>query len=212
MKEARAAVSHIEANFPISDLADIAWQQAEPIRVTTYWSGETAPLGRHFDARLLWSDTHIYARFDAEQREELIVNSAPDLTQKTDGLWERDVCEIFLAPHRARRTRYFEFEVAPTGEWLDLLIEIVGDVRRTDREFTSQMESAAKIGDGNVTMAMKVPFSTLCAKPKLGDVWLGNIFRCIGSGATRGYLSWQPTHTEKPAFHVPGAFSEIEFR
>lgn len=212
MKQPSAIVSYIETNFAIDDLANSAWQRADPICVTKYWSGEAAPRERQFEARLLWSDTHFYARFDAEQREELIVNSAPDITRKTDGLWDRDVCEIFLAPDRTRRTRYFEFEVAPTGEWLDLAIEIVGDVRRTDREYASQMEAAAKIEDLNVTMALKVPFSTLGTKPKRGDVWLGNIFRCVGNRVTRGYLSWRPTYTEIPAFHVPEAFGEIEFR
>jgi len=211
MNHKPAAVSYIETNFAISDLSHPAWQDADPIRIATYWSGETAPIERHFEARLLRSETHIYARFDAEQHEELIVNSAPDLTVKTDGLWERDVCEIFLAPDRSRPTRYFEFEVAPTGEWLDLEIETVGEIRRTDREFTSGMEAAAKISDSNVRMTFRVPFATLGTTPKRGDVWLGNIFRCVGSGATRGYLSWRPTRTEKPGFHVPEAFGEIRF-
>ncbi len=212
MKQAPAIVSYIETDLAIDDLANSAWQRADPICVTKYWSGEAAPRERHFEARLLWSDTHFYARFDAEQHEELIVAPEPDLTQKTNELWERDVCEIFLAPDRTKPTRYFEFEVAPTGEWIDLAIEIVGDVRRTDREYASQMEAAAKIEDLNVTMALKVPFSTLGTKPKRGDVWLGNIFRCVGNGVTRGYLSWRPTYTEIPAFHVPEAFGEIEFR
>jgi len=212
MKHPPATVSYIEADLAIDDLANSAWQRADAIRVATYWSGETAPRERHFEARLLWSETHFYVRFDAEQHEELIVNSDPDLTRKTDELWERDVCEIFLAPDRTRPTRYFEFEVAPTGEWIDLAIEIVGNVRRTDHEYASRMEAAATIGESTITMAIKVPFSTLGKSPKHGDVWLGNIFRCVGSGQTRGYLSWRPTHTEKPSFHVPEAFGEIEFR
>ena len=38
------------------------------------------------------------------------------------GLWDRDVCEIFIAPDEHVIERYFEFEAAPTGEWLDVAI------------------------------------------------------------------------------------------
>ena len=211
MNHAPAAVSYLATNFAIGDLTNEAWDLADPIRVTAYWSGEIAPNGRHFEARLLWSDTHLYAKFAAEQREELIVNLTPDVSQKADELWERDVCEIFLAPDRTMPMRYFEFEVAPTGEWLDLTIEIVDGSRQTDWEFKSQMETAAEIEHTKVTMAFKVPFTAFGTAPKRGDVWLGNIFRCVGSGATRGYLAWRPTHTEIPSFHVPEAFDEIRF-
>jgi hypothetical protein len=48
-------------------------------------------------------------------------------------------------------------------------------------------------------------------KPKSGDVWLGNLLRCVGRDPDRGYLAWQPTMTEKPNFHVPEKFGEFEF-
>ena len=211
MEQSTASVAYIADDFDINELENAAWQQARAVAVTTYWSGETAPEGRHFEARLLWSDTHLYAKFTARQTEDLVVNPTPNTTMKTNELWERDVCEIFIAPDRMRPNRYLEFEVAPTGEWIDLAIEIAGDVRNTDWEFASQMKIAADIADTSVTMAIKVPFAAFDASPARGDVWLGNIFRCVGSGTTRGYLAWRPTRTETPAFHVPSAFAEIRF-
>ena len=47
--------------------------------------------------------------------------------------------------------------------------------------------------------------------PKAGDVWLGNILRCVGRDPTRGYLAWSPTLTEEASFHVPERFGEFEF-
>ena len=47
--------------------------------------------------------------------------------------------------------------------------------------------------------------------PSSGDVWHGNIFRCVGKGENRGYLAWQPTETPAPNFHVPEKFGEFEF-
>ena len=117
----------------------------EEVLIDKYWSGENAPIGRQFKAKLLWSDTAIYVRFEANQNEPLIVSEKPNLKTKTRGLWDRDVCEIFLAPKKEDFRHYFEFEIAPTGEWIDLGIYQKPDERITDWDYHSGMESAAKI-------------------------------------------------------------------
>ena len=73
------------------------------------------------------------------------------------------------------------------------------------------MEAAAKIEKNRIVMAMKIPWTAFGKKPDLGDVWLGNIFRCVGKDPNRGYLAWQPTLTEKPNFHVPERFGRFTF-
>jgi alpha-galactosidase len=175
------------------------------------WSGEKAPGERRFWAWLLWSDKYLYARFVAPHAEPLVVNSKPDLTKKTMGLWERDVCEIFIAPDKTTPNKYFEFEIAPTGEWIDLGIEVTPKERLTDWKYSSKMQSAASDIKGETYLAIKIPFSSLGRTPKAGDVWLGNVFRCIGKDPTRGYLAWRPTKTPNPNFHVPSAFGEFHF-
>ena len=139
------------------------------------------------------------------------MSEAPDLKSKTKGLWDRDVCEIFIAPDKDKRNKYFEFEIAPTGEWIDLGIEVTPKKRLTDLDYASGMTSAARIERNRVVMAIRIPWKALGKAPEAGDVWLGNIFRCIGSGSTRGYLAWQPTKTKAPAFHVPTAFGQFQF-
>lgn len=181
------------------------------VPVTTYWSGQAVPESRRFGARLLWTETFLYVRFDAEQHEPLVINECSNLAEKVIGLWERDVCEIFIAPDRACPARYFEFEIAPTGEWLDLAIEIRDGERITDWEYRSEMRSAAAIAGSSLVEVIRVPFAALGGTPSTGDIWLGNIFRCVGSGVDRGYLAWRPTMTDKPAFHVPAAFGEMHF-
>ena len=185
--------------------------RGEAVTIHEYWSGESTPEGRHFSAQFFWSNQALNVRFNAEFREALVVSKEPQLRSKVIGLWERDVCEIFIAPDKNEPRKYFEFEVAPTGEWLDLAIDLTSDERVTDWEYNSGMKAAAKIEDGRVLMAMKIPWEAFGRKPKAGDVWLGNIFRCVGEGETRGYLAWQPTMTEKANFHVPEAFGEFHF-
>lgn len=204
-------IKHISKDFAIEGLDDAAWKRASQTKITTYWSGETAPKGRQFEARILWSDTALYVKFSASQSEPLVTSEKADVTKKIRGLWDRDVCEIFIAPDASQRNKYFEFEIAPNGEWIDLGIEIASQERTTDWDYKSGMTSAAKIENDKVIMAIKIPFASLGKTPRVGDVWLGNLFRCVGKDPTRGYLAWQPTETEKPNFHVPEKFGEFQF-
>lgn len=204
-------IAHIKNDFSVNELDNKAWQSAKDVLIGKYWSGETAPIGRHAKAKLLWSKAAVYVRFEANQTEPLIVSEMPNLKSKTKGLWDRDVCEIFLAPDKNEPRKYFEFEIAPNGEWIDLAIYQKPDERITDWNYVSEMRSAAKIEKNKIVMAMKIEWKAFGKIPKAGDVWLGNLFRCVGAGETRGYLAWSPTGTEQPAFHVPEKFGEFEF-
>ena len=198
-------------DFPITDLTNPNWKQADEVSVEKYWSGETAPIGRQFKTRILWSQNSLYVRFEANQNEPLVISETPILTSKTNGLWERDVCEIFLAPYAEEFRKYFEFEVAPTGEWIDLEIHQMPQQRETNFEFHSGMQTAAKIEKNKVWIAFKVEWQAFGKIPKAREIWKGNILRCVGSGQDRGYLTWQPTLTPKPNFHVPEKFGKFEF-
>lgn len=202
---------HTPVDFPLSELNNAVWNNAELTKVQRSWSGQDAPSVLHCSAQILWSETSLYLHFETHGVESLVVSETPTLRSKSIGLWERDVCEIFIAPDKNEPRKYFEFEVAPTGEWLDLAIDMTSGERVTDWDYKSGMETAARIEDGKVTMAMKIPWEAFRRKPKVGDVWLGNIFRCVGKEPNRGYLAWQPTMTEKPNFHVPEAFGEFHF-
>ncbi len=204
-------IAHIEKDFLIGELDNESWEKAQEIAVENYWSGEKANFGRHAKAKLLWSDSAFYVRFEANQTEPLVVSKAPNLKSKTKGLWDRDVCEIFVAPNSKEPNKYFEFEIAPNGEWIDLEIHRMSDERKIDLDYQSGIKSAAKIEIGKVLMAMKIQWKAFGKTPKVKDIWKGNLFRCVGSGETRGYLAWSPTRTEMPNFHVPEAFGEFEF-
>ncbi|MEO6334180.1 MAG: carbohydrate-binding family 9-like protein [Pyrinomonadaceae bacterium] len=210
MKMHTARVNFIPEDIPVTEFENERWQQAGRVMIETSWNGK--PAGEHLrtQVRLLWSESALYVRFDTEQNEPLVVNDNPQTTTKTLQLWERDVCELFLAPDARNRRRYFEFEIAPTGEWLDLIVDWMKDEPR-DWEYASAMETSAAIKPDKVTMAMKIPWPAFGKKPEIGDVWLGNLFRQVGAGESRGYLAWSPTMTEVPQFHVPEKFGEFVF-
>jgi hypothetical protein len=182
--QSKLKIKFLKNDFPVGEFGNKNWENAAEISIDKYWSGTAAPTGRHAKAKLLWSNTALYVRFEANQDEPLVVSEKPNLKSKTLGLWDRDVCEIFVAPNITEPRKYFEFEIAPNGEWIDLGIYQLPDCRETDWDYQSGMQSAAKIESGKITMA---------------------------SGEMRGYLAWQPTKTPEPAFHVPQAFGEFEF-
>ena len=195
-----------------TDLQSAAWNLAQPIRIDRYWSGEPTPGSRHAEARILWSRRALHIRFVCHQGEPLVVSATPQTAKKTMGLWDRDVCEIFIAPDPNVVERYLEFEAAPTGEWLDVAIHWTPEKRESDWEFQSHLTTAAQIEKDRVTIAMRIPWNHWIHEPQRNERWRVNLFRCVGSDPHRGYLAWQPTRTPAANFHVPQVFGWLVFK
>ena len=194
-----------------SDFEAQIWPQCQPITINRLWSGEPAQASRHAEARICWSKDALHVRFLCTQQEPLVVSSDPKTDQKTLGLWDRDVCEIFLAPDPTNAFRYFEFEAAPTGEWVDLGITLTPSGRETDWDFASGFTTAARVESDRLLVGMRIPWSEAIPKPGSGDVWRVNLFRCAGPESPSRYLAWRPTKTPDPNFHVPEVFGSLHF-
>ena len=204
----KAVAVYSETDFSPDDFDHLVWSQAEPIPITRLWSGEEAPASRHAEARLVWTPVALHVRYVCEQHEPLLISSAPRFDGKTIGLWERDVCEIFVAPDPQQPNRYLECEAAPTGEWVDLTVLITPTHEEKDFEFESGMTVGKRFEGTQLKIAMRIPWNGALPKPQHGDEWRANVFRCIGTGDER-YMAWQPTFTAEPNFHVPSAFGVI---
>lgn len=201
---------YIVADISADQFQDSAWVIVQPVSITRLWSGEEAAVGSHAEARILWSNESLNVQFICNQDQPLIVNAKPQLDQKTMGLWDRDVCEIFIGPFQDQPLRYFEFEAAPTGEWVDLAVHFTETARENDFEFESGVTVAASVSEDRVIIGMRIPWSAAIPRPQHGDEWRANLFRCVGLGNER-YLAWQPTFTAEPNFHVPEAFGRLKF-
>ena len=211
-KDLQIQALHTANDIAVSDFRNPEWTHADVVHIDRYWSGEPAVKSRHAEARLLWSRKALHVRFVCHQAEPLVVSDKPQTEKKTMGLWDRDVCEIFIAPDPRIVEKYVEFEVAPTGEWLDVAIDLTSGTRQSDWEFNSRMTTAAKTAEDQVTMAMRIPWNHWIHQPEPGERWRVNLFRCVGKDPNRGYLSWQPTRTAEPLFHVPKAFGWLIFK
>lgn len=210
IEEPTITAQYSEVSLRADEFTHPAWNGATAIQITRKWSGEEAPVSRYAEARVIWSAESLVVRFVCRQKEPLIVNPDPQLDKKTIGLWDRDVCEIFIAPDPNTPQRYFEFEAAPTGEWVDLGIDLTPVGRETNWKFNSGMTAAAHIAGEELTIIIRIPWSASIPKPQRGDAWRCNLFRCVGTGNDR-YLAWRPTHTPDPYFHVPEVFGRLDF-
>jgi hypothetical protein len=154
----------------------------------------------------------LHVRFVCEQKEPLIVDAEPETNKKTLGLWDRDVCEIFLAPDPKNISQYYEFEAAPTGEWVDLGITLTPTGRETDWNYVSGFSTAASVNNETLRVGMRIPWSATIPRPQAGNIWRVNLFRCVGPESPDRYLAWLPTRTPEPNFHLPEAFGTLHFK
>jgi hypothetical protein len=204
--------TYVERPLSADDFDNDGWQKCEPVMIAHEWSGKPAPVERHAEVRICWSDEALHVRFVGKQHEPLVVSEEPKTERKTLGLWDRDVCEIFVAPNPEDPSRYFEFEASPAGEWVDLGLVIASEGRLTDWDYASGMRVAAEIEETRIKVGINIPWSASIPKPNLNDMWLVNLFRCVGPEAPDRYLAWRPTYTPEPNFHVPEAFGKLYFR
>ena len=202
---------YVDTPIGVDDFDNEAWQRCRPVTIAHEWSGKPAPVERHAEVRICWSDEALHVRFVGNQHEPLVVSAEPRTDRKTLGLWDRDVCEIFIAPNVDEPSRYFEFEAAPTGEWVDLGIVLTAEGRHTDWDFYSGMTVGTRVSASQVTISINIPWSESIPKPDKPDRWLVNLFRCVGPEAPERYLAWRPTKTPEPNFHVPEAFGPLHF-
>lgn len=202
---------YTNAPIGVDDFDDEVWERCRPVTIGHLWSGAPAPIERHAEARICWSDEALHVRFIGNQREPLVASAEPITDRKTLGLWDRDVCEIFVAPDSANPLRYFEFEAAPTGEWVDLRIVLTPEGRQTDWDYSSGLRVAATVSESRLRISMSIPWSESIPKPTANERWLVNLFRCVGPEAPDRYLAWRPTRTPEPNFHVSKAFGSLIF-
>ena len=199
------------APLSVADLLNPNWDKVSAVTIMHLWAGEEAVATRHAEAQVCWSAEALHVRFVCRQNEPLVVDPRPVTDRKTLGLWDRDVCEIFLAPDATNPSRYFEFEAAPTGEWVDLGIVMMPSGRETEWDYASGMKTHALVEPNRIVIGMKIPWSDRIPKPATGEEWRVNLFRCVGPDEATRYLAWRPTLTPEPNFHVPDAFGWLRF-
>jgi alpha-galactosidase len=161
----------------------------------------------------IWSDRYIYFAFSGLY-EALNVHEGKDVAKERWELWNRDVVEVFLNPQPEHISHYYEFEVAPNNQWIDLEIEKT-KTPFNDAAWDSGFEHATKIDEKtHLWMTeMQIPLSSIgVEKIQTGDLWRVNFFRAAGRGGDehRIFLAWSSI-PQGGTFHVPNRFGILRF-
>jgi hypothetical protein len=166
------------------------------------------------EIRSFWTDTNLYLLFRCPYTM-LNLFLPPNNHEPHVGLWDRDVVEMFLGYDWTNIRHYREFEIAPTGDWIDLAIDL--DRESYDHSWRSGWHTMARIDKEHKVWyaAAQIPLSAVSPEPvRDGTKWRGNLYRIDGLGADpqRHFLCWQPTCVEKrDPNHVPEHFGTIVF-
>lgn len=166
------------------------------------------------EIRAFWTDTDLYLLFECPYRE-LNLFLPPDNSAKHVGLWDKDVVEMFIGDDWTNIRHYREFEIAPTGDWIDLAIDL--DHESYDHNWRSGWKTKASIDKERKIWyaAAQIPLSAVSNKAvESGTKWRMNLYRIDGLGADpqRHFLCWQPTCVqERDPNHVPEHFGTLIF-
>ena len=90
---------------------------------------------------------------------------------------------MFLGDDWSNIRHYREFEIAPTGDWIDLAIDL--DHESYDHSWSSGWETKARIDEGKKIWyaAARIPLSAVTSqRVKDGTKWRINLYRIDGLG------------------------------
>jgi hypothetical protein len=196
---------HIDRDFvPDGKLDELEWTEAVPVRLEYQSIDSMAKPELSTPVRLLWSDRFLYLSYECPYRKLSIWS--PPQKQERLGLWDYDVVEAFIGSEPDMINRYTEFEWAPSGESLDLKL----DLPKKDFEWTANAESAVVIDeDAKIwRVEVRIPLSALSElTPQPGTRWRINLFRHDRSDDA--FLAFSPPL--KGSFHTPERFGWLEF-
>jgi len=197
---------HISTEPRIDGALDEAvWQTATPARVEYSSADYAARPDLATNVRVLWTDEHLYFGWECPFTE-VSVFSPVNTKDERIGLWEKDVVEMFIGPDPGRVTRYGEYEVSPSNEWVDLIC----DLPDKDFAWNGGLESAVKMDEGRkvFTVEIRLRVDKLTnKKPVPGTRWTLNLYRI--DRANKAFLAFSPTMNG--SFHTPAKFGWLDF-
>ncbi len=208
-------IRHVDGHPDLTtDPQAAVWKNAASQSIVKDCSRDVEYSNVRSTVRAFWTDTDVYFLFECPY-SELNLFQPPNHETPHVGLWDRDVVEMFLGDDWANIRHYREFEIAPTGDWIDLAIDL--DHESNDYSWRSGWKTAANIDHQKKVWyaAARIPLASV-SKEKIvaGSRWRMNLYRIDGLGADpqRHFLCWQPTCVQnRDPNHVPEHFGTLVF-
>jgi alpha-galactosidase len=211
----QTAAPHSPQDFaPDGNLEKSAWKNAkwvkfdhDPFTLKHFPGAETAVAS-------FWTSEYVYFAFRCKYAT-LNTYEGEDPAKERWELWNRDVVEVFANPEPGHVNHYYEFEVAPHNQWIDLEIDL-DKTPFNDAKWDSGFEHATRV-DASYhvwTCEMRIPLRSMNVQHlEPGAEWRVNFFRADGPGndTKRRFMAWSPIQSAKHSFHAPTSFGVIRF-
>ena len=142
------------------------------------------------------------------------------VTEDNGPVWTDSAVECFLS---FDESGYYNFEFSCIGKALLGFRKTKPDARHADAavmrtilRHSSLGETcfAERRGDNHWQLQVAIPVTAFLAHRLTSLDGLRarmNVYKCGDNLSQPHFLSWQPIHTDKPNFHVPQFFGEVEF-
>jgi hypothetical protein len=205
----------LAADFvPDGNLSKKAWKGAARITLDQDRFGHTRFPDSETQVASLWTPGYVYFAYWCRYRS-LNIYAGEDPAKKRWELWNRDVVEAFLNPQPERFLHYYEFEVAPNNQWIDLEIDLA-KTPMNDATWDSGFQHATRVDAGHKvwTAEARIPVNPMkVSSIQPGDEWRLNLYRADGLGddTQRRFISWSPLPQVGGTFHQPASFGIIKF-
>ncbi len=153
--------------------------------------------------------------FAAEFLQPIVQFENVQRGQFYEGLWERDVAEIFITSEGQKI--YQEFNLAPSGAWWSMRFDAPRQRMKVNLQF-DQVSSRVNITSNSCLASAKFPLSIIAPEisnaskvvesPEILSKLRLNVCACLGA-TSRTFLSFAHLPGSQPDFHQPGSFSQI---
>ena len=206
----------ISSDFqPSGDLSKDVWKDASRVKFDIEVRSNKPFPDSETQVASVWTPDYLYLGYRCRYRT-LNVYEGEDVGKERFGLWYRDTAEAFINPDPERINHYYEFEVAPDNQWVDLEIDLTrkpfGNVHwDSNFEHATQIDAKQHVW----TAEMKIPVKSMGVNAlRPGMQWRLNFYRLDGHGddPQRRFLCWSPLPPgENRSFHQPASFGIITF-
>jgi len=212
--DARTTAKFSSKEFvPDGDLSKRVWRKAEWVKFDYDKSGQPNFPEAATEVASVWTSSYVYFAFRCKYTT-LNIYEGEDPAKERWELWDRDVVEVFANPEPERVNHYYEFEVSPNNQWIDLEIDKDKDPFN-DAKWDSGFEHSTRVDEKNHvwTSEWRISLRSMnAAALKPNAEWRINYYRADGPGndSKRRFLCWS-TISEGKTFHVPTRFGIIRF-
>ncbi len=200
---------------PDGDVTNTEWQGAKWVRFNHSYLGDATYRQAETEVASLWTAEHIYFAYRARY-SSLNSYAGEDPAKERWKLWERDVVEVFINPRPERVNQYYEFEVAPNNQWLDLEIDLdktpfTNEAWNSGFDHATRVDEKAKIW----TCEFRIPLKSMNVTGiKPGEAWRLNFYRMDGreeGTKLRHLMSWSTISPPHNGYHTPTRFGIVRF-